>query len=148
MHLPQIHSEVLYIAFQYIKQNDLKIDKDLMETIFDIDEIIEFLDNIELNENDTYVVLHFYDDYTCNDIIEYNDKIYHVHNEISMMFLINEGGLSTILSEYFSIYYTKYLSDFIYKYNNPKQQLLLNHYAIDLCCIEFCRLYDSEKYIE
>jgi hypothetical protein len=148
MHLPQIHNEVLYIAIQYIKQNNLTIDFDLINTIFDINEIDEFLDRIDLKENDIYVVFEYYSNHTYYDMIYYNGSEYYIHNEISLMLLINDGGLSEILKEYFKLYYTKYIDDFIYKYNYPKEQLLLNHFAYDICCIEFGRLYDYEKYIE
>jgi hypothetical protein len=148
MHLPQIHNEVLYIAIQYIKQHNLKIDFDLIDSIFNINEIIEFLEKIKIEEIDIYVILEYYSDNTYIDIIYYKSREYYIHNKISMMLLINNGGSSEILKEYFKFYYTEYIDDFIYKYNHPTEQLLLNHYAFDICCFEFGRLYNHEKFIE
>lgn len=148
MHLPLIHKEVLYIAFQHIKQHNLIINFDLIDTIFDIDNIEVFLDRIELNENDMYVIFDYYSNNTYYDIIYYDDKEYYIHNELSMMLLINNGGLSQILKDYFKIYYTNYINDFIYSYNHPNQYLLLNHYSFDLCCIKIGRLYNKNEYIE
>jgi hypothetical protein len=146
MHLPQIHTEVLYIAIQYIKQNELTIDKQLLRNIFKIYEIQEFLDCVDLNQNDHYVVIE-YVSFMSNKCIEYQGKMYHFSDPVSLASFVSIRGMRYILTKYFKYYYTQYIDELIHKYNNPKQTILLNHYLINCCCISFFRLYNEEEYI-
>lgn len=151
MHLPQIHNEVLYIAFQYIKDEEFDITNfnikdDLsshysIDSLFIIKPILEYLSTIQLNDKDIDVVLKYVWNWS-DEYIHINSKKYHVHTPVQMMKLMHDIGMTGILTQYFIFYYKMNLKDLIHQYQNPTNPLLLNHYEWSFLCFRGKRLYD------
>lgn len=141
MNLNEIHENVLSIAIKHIKENNLKINHNMISSIFDIDNILIYLNSCNLNENDMNVVYNYYSKNTNADIINDNGILYDVNNKDDILNFINKRGYSYILTQYFKLYYQEYLDDFIYKYNHPTESIVLNHYLYNICCFGCYRMY-------